>query len=55
MVAGLSPDLLAEYDQPVGTGQLVSADTTVPVDVAGLARAVRALLPRGAAWPGGLA
>lgn len=45
VVTRLTPDLLAEYDQPVGIGQLISVDTTAPVDVAGLARAIRVLLP----------
>jgi hypothetical protein len=31
--------------QPVGIGQLISVDTTAPVDVAGLARAIRVQLP----------
>jgi predicted kinase len=33
---------LAEYDQPVGIGDLVTVDTTAPVDVAGVAERVRA-------------
>jgi hypothetical protein len=45
VVTRLTPDLLAEYDQPVGIGQLISVDTTAPVDVAGLAVAIRELLP----------
>ncbi len=45
VVTRLTPELLAEYDQPVGIGQLISVDTTAPVDVAGLARAIRVLLP----------
>jgi hypothetical protein len=37
----LSPAQLAEFDRPVGVGELVKVDTTVPVDVAGVAEAVR--------------
>ena len=34
---------MAEYDRPVGIGDLVTVDTTRPVDVAGVAARVRAL------------
>jgi hypothetical protein len=33
---------MAEYDRPVGIGDLVTVDTTRPVDVAGVAERVRA-------------
>jgi hypothetical protein len=32
---------MAEYDRPVGIGGLIRVDTTRPVDVAGVAKAVR--------------
>ena len=41
VVTTLSPDLLAEYDRPVGIGDLITVDTTGPVDVAALADRVR--------------
>jgi predicted kinase len=31
VITSLTPDLLAEYDQPVGIGDLVTVDTTIPV------------------------
>ncbi len=34
---------MAEYDRPVGIGDLVVVDTTVPVDVAAVAARVHAL------------
>jgi hypothetical protein len=36
--------MLAEYDRPVGIGELVTVDTAVPVDAAAVAAAVRAAL-----------
>jgi broad-specificity NMP kinase len=39
-----TPDLLAEYDPPVGLGDLVTVDTTIPVDIPALADRVRASL-----------
>ncbi len=33
---------MAEYDRPVGIGDLVTVDTTAPVDVAAVAARVRA-------------
>ena len=45
VVSRLTPEQLAEYDRPIGIGQLISVDTAGPVDVAELAAAVRALLP----------
>jgi hypothetical protein len=41
VVTSLSPDLLAEFDRPVGIGDLITVDTTGPVDVAALADQVR--------------
>jgi predicted kinase len=45
VVTSLTPEMLAEYDRPVGVGALITVDTTVPVDVAELAERVRASLP----------
>jgi len=36
--------MLAEYDQPVGIGKLITVDTAVPVNAAAVAAAVRAQL-----------
>jgi predicted kinase len=44
VVTSLTPDQLAEYDRPVGLGELITVDTTGPVDVAALAEIVRARL-----------
>jgi predicted kinase len=44
VVTRLTPDMLAEYDRPVGVGGLITVDTTAPVDVAALAGRVRARL-----------
>jgi predicted kinase len=44
VVTSLTPEVLAEYDQPVGIGELITVDTTVPVDVAALAGRVLARL-----------
>jgi hypothetical protein len=41
VVTRLSPELLAESDRPVGIGELITVDTTGPVDVAALADRVR--------------
>jgi predicted kinase len=41
VVTSLTPDQMAEYDRPVGLGDVVTVDTTVPVDVAALADLVR--------------
>ncbi len=46
-VRDLSPEALARYARPVGAGPVITVDTTTPVDIAGLAAAVRALLPTG--------
>lgn len=43
-IVSLTPEDLAEYDRPVGIGELISVDTTVPVSVPALAREVRACL-----------
>jgi hypothetical protein len=42
----LSPEFIAEFDRPIGIGELVAVDTTVPVDVAALAEAIRSRLLR---------
>jgi predicted kinase len=44
VVTSLSPELLAEFDRPVGIGELITVDTTAPVDVAALAETVRSRL-----------
>ncbi len=44
VVTSLSPGFLAEFDRPVGLGELIIVDTTAPVDVAALAGQVRARL-----------
>jgi predicted kinase len=36
----LDPELLREFDQPVGLGKVITVDTTLPVSVDELARAV---------------
>jgi len=46
VVTSLTPQMLAEYDRPLGIGELITVDTTAPVDVAKLAERVRASLPR---------
>lgn len=42
----LPADLLAEYDRPMGVGQLIEIDTTRPVDLAELAARVTRLIER---------
>jgi predicted kinase len=44
VVTSLTPDMLAEYDRPMGIGELITVDTTAPVDVVALAGQVRARL-----------
>jgi predicted kinase len=44
VVTSLTEDVLAEYDRPVGIGDLITVDTAAPVDVAALAKRVRASL-----------
>ena len=43
VVTSLPPELLAEYDRPVGVGDLITVDTAGPVDAAAVAARVRAL------------
>lgn len=43
-IDSLTPQDVAEYDRPVGIGELISVDTTAAVDVPALAREVRARL-----------
>ena len=38
----LDPELLAEFDQPMGLGNLIRVDTTLPVDVTALAEMILA-------------
>jgi predicted kinase len=42
VVKSLPLEAMAEYDRPVGVGELVTVDTTVKVDVTAVAAAVRA-------------
>jgi len=42
VVTTLTPEVLAEYDRPVGLGELITVDTTAPVDIAALAGRVLA-------------
>jgi predicted kinase len=51
VVTSLTPQMLAEYDRPLGIGELITVDTTAPVDVAKLAERVRASLPPRASMP----
>jgi hypothetical protein len=44
VVTRLTPGMLAEYDRPVGIGEVITVDTTVPVDTVVLAGRVRASL-----------
>jgi hypothetical protein len=44
VVTSLTPEVLAEYDEPVGIGELITVDTTAPVDVVVLAERVLASL-----------
>jgi chloramphenicol 3-O-phosphotransferase len=44
VLTSLSPEAMAEYDQPVGVGELITVDTTVPVDAGAVADRVRASL-----------
>ena len=45
VVTSLTPELLAEFDRPMGIGELITVDTTAPVDVPALAKRVLATLP----------
>ncbi len=40
----LTPDMLAEYDRPVGIGAVIEVDTSSPVDMEALVRHVRMAL-----------
>jgi hypothetical protein len=53
VVTSLTPGMLAQYDRPVGIGEVVTVDTAVPVDAAAVAAAVRACLERPAGRGGG--
>lgn len=43
VIKTLPPSAMAEYDRPVGIGDLITVDTTRPVDVAAVAARVREL------------
>lgn len=45
VVTSLPPDVRAEFDRPVGVGEVVTVDTSAPVDPAAVAAAVRAHWP----------
>jgi predicted kinase len=47
VVSTLELAAMAEYDRPVGIGDLVTVDTSVPVDVAGVAARVRGFHEQG--------
>jgi predicted kinase len=47
VVGSLTPEMLAEYDRPVGIGEVLTVDTAAPVDAAAVAAAVRARLREG--------
>ncbi len=62
VVTTMSPEFVAQFDRPVGLGELVVVDTTGPADVPAVAAQVRACLARAAAgdlsrrfWPWRLA
>jgi hypothetical protein len=44
VVTTLSLDAMAEYDRPIGIGDLVTVDTSVEVDVQGVATTIRGCL-----------
>ena len=44
---GLSADLLAEFDQPMGIGHVIEVDTSVPVDVPSLTARLSKLIGDG--------
>jgi predicted kinase len=52
VVTSLTPDMLAEYDRPVGIGKVITVDTAGSVEAAGVAAAVRACLERPAGRSG---
>ncbi len=43
VLSQLSDDLLNEFDEPLGVGQLIRVDTTEPVDIASLVATIQAL------------
>jgi hypothetical protein len=45
-LARLSDDLLAEFDQPIGVGQLIRVDTTKPVEMKSLVATIQAMISR---------
>jgi predicted kinase len=47
VLARLSDDMLAEFDQPLGVGQLIQVDTTESVEIASLAATIQALFSGG--------
>ncbi|MFN2478824.1 MAG: AAA family ATPase [Pseudonocardiaceae bacterium] len=47
VLSHLSDDLLAEFDQPLGVGQLIRVDTTQSVEMESLAATIRALFSSG--------
>jgi hypothetical protein len=46
LITSVTPEVRAEYDQPVGIGKLVTVNTAISVDVMAVATTVRAHLPR---------
>ena len=44
VIKSLSPELLAEFDGPVGIGPVIPVDTTRPVDIPAVAAAVNGFL-----------
>lgn len=44
VVTAVSAEFLAEFDRPVGLGELIVVDTSGPVDIPALAGEVRTLL-----------
>jgi predicted kinase len=54
VVTSLSAEFLAEFDRPLGIGDVIAVDTTGPVDVAAVADKVRACWPAVVlpGWPG---
>ncbi|HUD39844.1 MAG TPA: AAA family ATPase [Streptosporangiaceae bacterium] len=40
VVTSLTPEFMADFDRPVGLGDLIDVDTTAPVDVAAVAQAI---------------
>jgi predicted kinase len=47
VVTSLPPEVRAEFDRPVGVGEVVTVDTSAPADPAAVAAAVCALWPAG--------